>query len=648
MMPRRRRVDVVAVVICATSAVLGVAVPPAAAASSVDCNKGDLQHAISAASPGGTLLVKGTCVGTFVVDRDLTIRGNPTATLDAQQSGTTVAVNDVHTVHLASLEITGGWSENGAGGGVSVAGPLFLDHVTVTGNVSTAPGGTLACGGGVRGFAAPLHVTASRITDNAVRTKGSAVVEAGGGGVCSTGHGSLVVRGTTISGNRVAAISSGDQAEAFGGGVMVFDAGLSISSSHVDGNTAAGLGAGGPNSVARGGGVDQESSASTTSITGSTVSGNRVTVSTTSHSALGAAGGVNAYALTLTSSTVAGNQTTATGDTAAVVTGGGVHTISATVSRSKIISNTSRATEGHAQVVGGGIDSEMSLRLSSSTIAGNLSRATGHGNVADGWGGGTYGTDETITSSSITGNVLRSTSDVDSDALGGGVYTSGLHLVRSTVAGNTATAATQGGTTNATGQGGGVVVVTNGGGRSVENSTIANNHVNATASTSAGDAVAAGGGLFATGGQSLSVVATTVAGNSLAATGTTITIHGGGIGHDIPMTLTGDLVSLNATPKAAQGPNCGPGPVGSGGGNVLGVVTGCGFHAKGTDHTGVTNPKLGPLAANGGPTKTMALLAGSPAIDVISRAACHEALDQRGFHRPQGPRCDAGAYERTA
>jgi hypothetical protein len=58
----------------------------------------------------------------------------------------------------------------------------------------------------------------------------------------------------------------------------------------------------------------------------------------------------------------------------------------------------------------------------------------------------------------------------------------------------------------------------------------------------------------------------------------------------------------------------------------------------------LTNPKLGPLAANGGPTKTMALLAGSPAIDGIA-VPCGTTPDQRGVARPQGRGCDAGAYE---
>jgi CSLREA domain-containing protein len=57
------------------------------------------------------------------------------------------------------------------------------------------------------------------------------------------------------------------------------------------------------------------------------------------------------------------------------------------------------------------------------------------------------------------------------------------------------------------------------------------------------------------------------------------------------------------------------------------------------------DPKLGPLADNGGPTLTHALLLGSPAIDAASSADC-PAKDQRGVPRPQGAACDIGSYER--
>ncbi len=57
-----------------------------------------------------------------------------------------------------------------------------------------------------------------------------------------------------------------------------------------------------------------------------------------------------------------------------------------------------------------------------------------------------------------------------------------------------------------------------------------------------------------------------------------------------------------------------------------------------------TDPMLGPLANNGGPTLTMALLPGSPAIDAGSAVGA-PAADQRGVARPQGPGVDIGAFE---
>jgi hypothetical protein len=58
-----------------------------------------------------------------------------------------------------------------------------------------------------------------------------------------------------------------------------------------------------------------------------------------------------------------------------------------------------------------------------------------------------------------------------------------------------------------------------------------------------------------------------------------------------------------------------------------------------------TDPMLGALQDNGGPTFTQALLPGSPAIDAIPCTYLTE--DQRGVVRPQGAGCDIGAYEVT-
>jgi len=68
----------------------------------------------------------------------------------------------------------------------------------------------------------------------------------------------------------------------------------------------------------------------------------------------------------------------------------------------------------------------------------------------------------------------------------------------------------------------------------------------------------------------------------------------------------------------------------------------CGLNAAG-DLTN-TNPLLGPLADNGGPTPTHALLPGSPAIGAGDKNGC-PPTDQRGVPRPQGAAWDIGAYE---
>ncbi|MBI5702098.1 MAG: hypothetical protein HZC39_01090, partial [Chloroflexi bacterium] len=58
-----------------------------------------------------------------------------------------------------------------------------------------------------------------------------------------------------------------------------------------------------------------------------------------------------------------------------------------------------------------------------------------------------------------------------------------------------------------------------------------------------------------------------------------------------------------------------------------------------------TDPKLGPLANNGGFTRTMALGVGSSAINQGGTVTACAATDQRGVTRPQGAACDIGAYE---
>ena len=90
-----------------------------------------------------------------------------------------------------------------------------------------------------------------------------------------------------------------------------------------------------------------------------------------------------------------------------------------------------------------------------------------------------------------------------------------------------------------------------------------------------------------------------------------------------------------------HGRNCSPdASFLSEGGNVWQEANGC-DGIKGTDVIG--DPLLGPLANNGGPTKTHAIGAGSPAIGNAGPDA--PDVDQRGIERDGAP--DSGAYELT-
>jgi CSLREA domain-containing protein len=124
---------------------------------------------------------------------------------------------------------------------------------------------------------------------------------------------------------------------------------------------------------------------------------------------------------------------------------------------------------------------------------------------------------------------------------------------------------------------------------------------------------------------------------------------GGGIAGSPEVTLTNTLVAGNTTAGIAW--DC-SGPMTSGGHNLIGNAVGCVLQGNTQGNVTGVDASLGPLANNGGPTLTHALLAGSPAIDTGDPAqpgsggtAC-PASDQRGFFRPQGAACDIGAVER--
>ena len=217
---------------------------------------------------------------------------------------------------------------------------------------------------------------------------------------------------------------------------------------------------------------------------------------------------------------------------------------------------------------------------------------------------------------------------------GGGIINLGtLTLTDSAVSGNTATGVYGGGIINL---GGGTLTIT---GSTVSGNTVSDH----------------GGGIYNGGGTAI-LTNSTVSGNSggrgggisnystltmtnVTVSGNTASITGGGIWND----GSGATLKNTIVANSPAGGDCySLGAITSAGHNLSGDST-CGFTASGDLQN--TNPLLGPLADNGGPTQTHALLGGSPAIDAGSLDCPPPAADQRGVARPQAPTCDIGAFE---
>jgi hypothetical protein len=108
-------------------------------------------------------------------------------------------------------------------------------------------------------------------------------------------------------------------------------------------------------------------------------------------------------------------------------------------------------------------------------------------------------------------------------------------------------------------------------------------------------------------------------------------------GTEVPW-LAGNIIAGNGTDCYVPGPS-GPGPATLDGANIDSDGS-CDFPMS----VPVAGLMLGPLADNGGPTLTHALLSGSPAMDAATSSSC-PSTDQRLETRPFGLRCDLGAYE---
>jgi parallel beta-helix repeat protein/predicted outer membrane repeat protein len=228
-----------------------------------------------------------------------------------------------------------------------------------------------------------------------------------------------------------------------------------------------------------------------------------------------------------------------------------------------------------------------------------IQRSTFTGNTTTGTGGAihSYGTEGSISDSVISGNGSFAGGGVN--AIKGSLGTNGSLLIQgSTVSGNTASDCCGGIYTHAT-----------------QTTTIRN-------STISGNTVAAGpsGGVYIKG--PLSVIGSTITGNASA--------KGGGIYGAVSYqpTLRDSIVAGNSAPEGPDLQNSVSAAF-----SLIGNTSGAPIvdAVAGSNLTNV-DPQLQPLAANGGPTPTMAPASTSPAID--KGAAFGLSTDQRGLPRP--------------
>ncbi len=250
---------------------------------------------------------------------------------------------------------------------------------------------------------------------------------------------------------------------------------------------------------------------------------------------------------------------------------------------------------------GGGIWSPGTVAISSSTIRENTSFYYGAGI--------TNGAILTLTDSTVNGNSTGG-------YRGGGIVNLGGHatLTNSTVSGN-----------NSDGQGAGGIL----------NWAGALTLINSTVSGNTGNGY--GGGISQVYYGTLTLANSTVSGNR------DIGGAAGGILNDSGTTRLKNTIIANNSPG-----DCG-GVITTLGHNIASDASCVGLTGSGDLNS--TNPLLGPLANNGGPTQTHAQLPGSPAIDAVPLANLTDAngfpivADQRGVARPQGAAGDIGAVE---
>ena len=501
---------------------------------------------------------------------------------------------------------------------------LTLDSCTVTNNYSGGPG-PFGSGGVISSASvSTLTVISSEIRNNTNTQFPSA------GSAIYNGAGSLVVTGSQIESNPRGIVS-------FGGNVTVTDSTFALHNSGAiiinnNGNlTVTGCTLHDNGGYQVGGAISSDSADVT--IIGSTI---------TNNSAYGGnanlGGGVYVVNgdLTVSESTISGNS--ASGSSAA--DGGGVYHQSGVlmISGSDITGNTAQAD---GVVVGGGVFHSGGLAtIVNSWISDNNATSTGNNSNLS-RGGGIYNADGnlTITSSTVQNNSVKN----NALAEGGGIFNDSgdLTISGTTINNNVATwSSLSPFPTNSQAFGGGIRSVD--GDVLIENATIS-------ANTAQGILFDLGGGIDSIGltvrfstMTANSAYSTAGGGGGISGSGTIEHTIVAGNNADTRDDLSGTFTAYYSLIGNNTGSGLDPAPVGSpdGNGNLIGTA------ANSID------PMLGPLADNGGPTWTHALLAGSVAINMGDPSAAAgigdtPLYDQRGngFVRVAEGRIDIGAVE---
>jgi hypothetical protein len=656
--------------------------------SASDSGAGSLRAAIAAADPGDTITFDGSLdgetidltTGAIPIDKSLTIEG-PGASDLAVDAGHNSRIFVLSSGDLSISDLTlanaAGPEEGGAIYSES-SGSLTVSDCTFTGNAAGGPGGSgeesnLGRGGAIfvsYASAGPTSVSGSIFADSRAGGPGGSGFQSGlgAGGAIWDGSDSLVVSNSTFTENSSGGDGGGEQAGNGAGGAIMKAGGLSlrVSDSEFSANTGGGNGGSGTRSgrglggaiyVSRADGGSPSLTVEDSSFTANTAGGNGGDGDASGSGEGGAIEHFSAGPLLVSGTTFEGN--TAGGDGGA---GGGVlfgplgsgsgkggaigvaeFTASTSVSESLFEGNTAGGDGGDGFASGRGDGGAIAdsatdqLRISGSTFRQNVAGgAKGSGNGSGRGAGGAVRAGGSgslaVTASSFDFNAVSA----DAGGSGGAIamFNRSLTVAGSTFAGNTVGEAGGGGSGGAIDVG---AIPSLNASASIADSTFFGNDAGG------GGASGWGGAISAESMSSLTLASVTIAGNSVGGPAGA----GAGLNSGADTTPEGATVTAKATIIS--------GNIGGGGASNCDVAVAsssysleggpgqgsCGFDLPSAD------PELGPLANNGGPTKTQALPASSPAVDAVPAGNCPTSVDQRGEPRPDNGKafCDVGAYE---